>query len=222
MPSSYQPHISPPSRQGSRPAICTRDATKALATGSRPSTASAASRSLGSRTLVVVWVNTYGGLTLGSTDLRTVPGEVVGRRPLYGGGPSAAGGLGLRECSAAGGWGPSPRFPAPLKGAGSWCFREWGERPRAPFDLAGRTCPVRGAGNRATSSCCPRPRDAPGREVGRSPRDGGRQPATATEGSPEATPSASICSASFIASSMRVSTIFDSGTVLMTSPLTKI
>ena len=35
--------------------------------------------------------------------------------------------------------------------------------------------------------------------------------ADATRGSPEATPSASICSASFMASSIRVSTIFDSG-----------
>ena len=35
-------------------------------------------------------------------------------------------------------------------------------------------------------------------------------------------PSFSICSAIFIASSIRVSTIFDSGTVLMTSPFTKI
>lgn len=49
-----------------------------------------------------------------------------------------------------------------------------------------------------------------------------RDQLTETDGSPEAMPSFSICSAIFIASSMRVSTIFDSGTVLMTSPLTKI
>ncbi len=60
MPSSYQPHISPPRRHGSRPAICTRDVTKAFATGSLSRMASAASRSLGSRTREVVCVNTCG------------------------------------------------------------------------------------------------------------------------------------------------------------------
>lgn len=74
MPSSYQPHISPPSRHGSRPAICTLDVTKAFATGSRSSTASAASRSLGSRTREVVWVNTGGashwGLLISALYLR--------------------------------------------------------------------------------------------------------------------------------------------------------
>src|SRR5690606_34714822 len=105
MPPSYQPHISPPSRHGSRPATCTREVTKAFATGSRSSTARAASRSLGSRTREVVCVNTGGAShTLESADFRTVPAELV-RCRLVGGRPSDL------RVGAAGAAGPGAAAP---------------------------------------------------------------------------------------------------------------